>query len=153
VFAKVFQFDWGVIIIIIISVCNIAHSTEKCWLIVLDVLHKLNNKVLRGAISVRLWERISSNLWTDMSTSVGKAVTGGYWTRPVVIKIWQKKEEFTKGLYFLSAHISKVIFWKCLINNSHINSQQDATVHQNLLFHVYIKFHMFRATHRPTSWG
>ena len=31
------------------------------------------------------------------------------------------------------------------------NSQQDATAYQNLLFHVYMKLHMFRATHRPSS--
>ena len=29
--------------------------------------------------------------------------------------------------------------------------QQDATVYQNLLFHVYMKLNMFRATHRPSS--
>jgi hypothetical protein len=31
------------------------------------------------------------------------------------------------------------------------NSQQDATVYQNLLFHVYMKLNMFLATHRPSS--
>jgi len=35
--------------------------------------------------------------------------------------------------------------------NSYRNSQQDATVYQNLLFHVYMKLNMFRATHRPSS--
>ena len=30
------------------------------------------------------------------------------------------------------------------------NSQQDATMYQNLLFHVYMKLNMFRATHRPS---
>jgi len=35
--------------------------------------------------------------------------------------------------------------------NSNRNSQQDATVYQNLLFHVYMKLNMFRATHRPSS--
>ena len=30
-------------------------------------------------------------------------------------------------------------------------SQQDATVSQNLLFHVYVKLNMFRAKHRPSS--
>jgi hypothetical protein len=29
--------------------------------------------------------------------------------------------------------------------------QQDTTVYQNLLFHIYIKLNMFRATHRPSS--
>jgi len=29
--------------------------------------------------------------------------------------------------------------------------QQDATVYQNLLFHIYMKPNMFRATHRPSS--
>jgi hypothetical protein len=29
--------------------------------------------------------------------------------------------------------------------------QQDATDYQNLLFHIYIKLNMFRATHRPSS--
>jgi hypothetical protein len=43
-------------------------------------------------------------------------------------------------------HASKV-----LNNNSYRNSQQDATVYQNLLFHVYMKHNMFRATHRPSS--
>jgi hypothetical protein len=41
---------------------------------------------------------------------------------------------------------------RCIIYNSYRNSQQDATVFQNfLLFHVYIKLNMFRATHRPSS--
>jgi hypothetical protein len=31
------------------------------------------------------------------------------------------------------------------------NSQQAATVYQNLLFRVHIKLNMFRATHRPSS--
>jgi len=35
--------------------------------------------------------------------------------------------------------------------NSYRNSQQDATVYQNLLFHVYMKLNMFQATHRPLS--
>jgi len=34
---------------------------------------------------------------------------------------------------------------------SYRNSQQDATVYQNLLLHVYMKLNMFRATHRPSS--
>jgi len=29
--------------------------------------------------------------------------------------------------------------------------QQDTTVCQNLLFHIYRKLNMFRATHRPSS--
>jgi len=29
--------------------------------------------------------------------------------------------------------------------------QQDATVYQNLLFHIYMKLNMFRATHHPSS--
>jgi len=37
--------------------------------------------------------------------------------------------------------------------NSYRNSQQDATVYQNLLFHVCMKLKMFRATHRPSSGG
>jgi len=35
--------------------------------------------------------------------------------------------------------------------NSYRNSHQDATVYQILLFHVYMKLTMFRATHRPSS--
>jgi len=31
------------------------------------------------------------------------------------------------------------------------NSQQDTTVYQNLLFRIYMKLNMFRATHRPSS--
>jgi len=31
------------------------------------------------------------------------------------------------------------------------NIQQDATMYQNLLFHIYMKHNMFRATHRPSS--
>ena len=34
---------------------------------------------------------------------------------------------------------------------SYRNSQQDATVYQNLLFHVYVKLNTFPATHRPSS--
>jgi len=29
--------------------------------------------------------------------------------------------------------------------------QQDATMYQNLLFLIYMKLNMFRATHRPSS--
>jgi len=29
--------------------------------------------------------------------------------------------------------------------------KQDATVYQNLLFHIYMKVNMFRAIHRPSS--
>jgi hypothetical protein len=36
-------------------------------------------------------------------------------------------------------------------NDSYRNSQQDATVYQNSLFHVYMKLNMFRATHHPSS--
>jgi len=38
-------------------------------------------------------------------------------------------------------------------NTSHTektNKMQQAA-HQNLLFHIYMKFNMFRATHRPSS--
>jgi len=35
------------------------------------------------------------------------------------------------------------------IFHSNRNSQQDATMYQNLLFHVYMKLNMFRATHSP----
>jgi hypothetical protein len=34
---------------------------------------------------------------------------------------------------------------------SYRNSQQDATVYQNLLLNVYMKLNMFRASHRPSS--
>jgi len=40
---------------------------------------------------------------------------------------------------------------KTYIGSSYRNSQQDATVYQNLLFHVYMKLNMFRATHHPSS--
>jgi hypothetical protein len=36
-------------------------------------------------------------------------------------------------------------------SNSYSKIQQDATVYQNLLFHVYMKLSVFRATHRPSS--
>ena len=36
-------------------------------------------------------------------------------------------------------------------NKSYIKIQQDITVYQNLLFHIYMKLNMFRATHRPSS--
>jgi hypothetical protein len=35
--------------------------------------------------------------------------------------------------------------------SSYRNNQQDATVYQNLLFHVNMKLDMFRATHRSSS--
>jgi len=38
-----------------------------------------------------------------------------------------------------------------LLISSCKNSQQDATVYQNLLFYVYIKLNMFWAAHRPSS--
>jgi hypothetical protein len=36
-------------------------------------------------------------------------------------------------------------------HNPYRNSQHDATMYQELLFHVYIKLNMFWATHRPSS--
>jgi len=36
-------------------------------------------------------------------------------------------------------------------NTSYRKIQQDVTVYQNLLFHIYMKLNMFRATHRPSS--
>jgi len=39
----------------------------------------------------------------------------------------------------------------CITVNSYRNSQQDATVYYNLLFNVYMKLNMFRATHRPST--
>jgi len=38
-----------------------------------------------------------------------------------------------------------------LADNSYRKIQQDAIVYQNLLFHIYMKLNMFRATHRPSS--
>jgi len=39
----------------------------------------------------------------------------------------------------------------CITVNSYRNSQQHATVFKNLLFHIYMKLNIFRATHRPSS--
>jgi hypothetical protein len=39
----------------------------------------------------------------------------------------------------------------CRHNNSYRKIQRDATVYQNLLFHIYKKLNMFRATHGPSS--
>jgi len=36
-------------------------------------------------------------------------------------------------------------------DDSYRKIQQDATVYQNLLFHIYVKLSMFRATHGPSS--
>jgi len=47
--------------------------------------------------------------------------------------------------------INLVFVGPCIIVNSYRNSQQDATVYQNLLFHVYMKLNVFWATHRPSS--
>jgi len=33
----------------------------------------------------------------------------------------------------------------------HIEIQQDATVYQNFLFHIYVKLNMFRVTCPPSS--
>jgi len=35
--------------------------------------------------------------------------------------------------------------------NSNRKIQQDATLYQNLLFYIYMKLNMFRATHHPSS--
>jgi hypothetical protein len=37
--------------------------------------------------------------------------------------------------------------------NSYGKIQQDTSVYENLLFHIYMKLNMFRATHRPSSRG
>jgi hypothetical protein len=64
----------------------------------------------------------------------------------------------TQGLHtcqaqiFQQEEISILMFVDpCIKVNSHRNGQQDATVYQNLLFHVYMKLNMFRATHRPSA--
>jgi len=36
-------------------------------------------------------------------------------------------------------------------SGSYTKIQQDATVYQNLLLHIYMKLNMFRAMHRPSS--
>jgi len=36
-------------------------------------------------------------------------------------------------------------------DKSYRKIQQDATMYENLLFHIYMKLSMFRATHRPSS--
>jgi len=47
-----------------------------------------------------------------------------------------------------NTHTYKII---SLTYNSQRKIQQDATVYQNLLFHIYEKLNMFRAKHRPSS--
>jgi hypothetical protein len=37
------------------------------------------------------------------------------------------------------------------LSNSYRKIQEDATVYQNLLFHIYIKLNMLQAKHRPSS--
>jgi hypothetical protein len=50
-----------------------------------------------------------------------------------------------------------VTFWRILqlveksVYNSYRKIQQDATVYQNLLFHIYMKLNMFWVTHPPSS--
>jgi hypothetical protein len=41
--------------------------------------------------------------------------------------------------------------YQTILEYSYREIQQDPTVHQNLLFHIYTKLNMFRATHRPSS--
>jgi len=45
----------------------------------------------------------------------------------------------------------KPLIYNVYYTNSYRKIQQDETVHENLLFHVYMKLNMFRATHRPLS--
>ena len=54
---------------------------------------------------------------------------------------------------FLQSETDVVVHVPCdtTRNISYRNNQQDATVYQNLLFHVYVKLNMYRATHRPSS--
>jgi len=42
-------------------------------------------------------------------------------------------------------------FGKFELHYSYRKIQQDAAVYENLLFHIYMKLNMFRATHRPSS--
>ena len=51
-------------------------------------------------------------------------------------------------LYRQISFYTRVTFLK---NNSYRKIQEDATVYQNLLFHIYMKLSMFRATHRPST--
>jgi hypothetical protein len=40
---------------------------------------------------------------------------------------------------------------KTVLNYSYRKIQQDATLYQNLLFHIYMKLNMFWVTHHPLS--
>jgi len=59
----------------------------------------------------------------------------------------------------LEQRVSWATFWVSLAHfhydefgkYSYRNSQQDATMYHNLLFHVYMKLNMFWATHSPSS--
>jgi hypothetical protein len=45
-----------------------------------------------------------------------------------------------------------VDWWnKRLVELTQQKIQQDATIYQNLLFHIYMKLNMLRTTHRPSS--
>jgi hypothetical protein len=52
--------------------------------------------------------------------------------------------------FICSKYLLRPIQHNSLVN-SYRNSQQDATVYQKFLFYVYMKFNMFRKTHRPSS--
>jgi len=54
-----------------------------------------------------------------------------------------RRTSFGRRVWFNKSHIFSVQFTKKI--------QQDATVYQNFLFHIYMKLSMFRATHRPSS--
>jgi len=58
----------------------------------------------------------------------------------LVIKFYEKLT--TVNLMFLDP---------CIIVQFIKKIQQDTTMYRNLLFHIYIKLNMFRATHRPSS--
>jgi len=45
----------------------------------------------------------------------------------------------------------KLVIIKKLYYDAWPTKYQDATVYQNLLFHVYMKLNVFRAPHRPSS--
>jgi len=47
-------------------------------------------------------------------------------------------------------HTWKVV-WTCSWWTIYRKIQQDAAMFRNLLFHIYMKLNMFRATHRPSS--
>jgi len=126
-------------------VCDPCHITVHVVLI-----SQCSCKVDYNFFLLSLFNKQSSTIWHNFLSSCKLHVLVLLdHHRVVCIKTYNKGKSAVYVYTFLWGWCSWI---HASYYNSHGNSQRDATVYQNfLLFHVYIKLNMFRATRRLSS--